>query len=426
LLAGGFLLGSPYIFLILMAVLLPPLIYLVGREHYDGRVGLLAGGLCLLSPAFVYASATLMNHTTVLFFLAVFTLCYFLAVPGRSPAYALLAGLAMGCALHIRPQDAVAYGLAFAVWSCVTVVRDRRREVLIRQGLMLAGFLVLLALFLGYNKVTTGQYLMTPYEYYRLYVHQKHPSAAPTEAYTPLKGLIYLLINGSRMNMWLFGWPLSLLFVVSYFARGNMERKDRIFVGVILAQCLVYTVFRKSPGVEELGPRYYFPLLIPLLLFSAKEIISLHDYFSRRVSGGRLQGTMVIPSFVALSFIMAFVTFHPEKGLHFRSLSEQVGAPYRAVEKTGISNAVVQIHSLPPSGWVFGYQYCKPDLSDDIIYVRATHPKDLLTLMGALPERKFYWLAYSQKESAIFFEELTREDVERDVRQRQQPPGPSV
>ncbi|MBD3222756.1 phospholipid carrier-dependent glycosyltransferase, partial [bacterium] len=124
LVALSLLLGSPYVLPLLLAALVPLLVHQIARETDGAPIGLIAAGLLVISPLFLMTAATLMNHGTNLFFLALFVLAYLRARRGRAWIWAIVAGLAIGIALNIRPQTAVAVGLPFGVWPLARLRGD--------------------------------------------------------------------------------------------------------------------------------------------------------------------------------------------------------------------------------------------------------------------------------------------------------------
>jgi hypothetical protein len=126
-----------------------------------------------------------------------------------------------------------------------------------------------------------------------------------------------------------------------------------------------------------------------------------------------------VPAFVLLSFALAVCTFDGARALHLLNLTDRVAQPYRAVANAGLHRAVVQIVSQPPSGWVFGYRAPRPDLGDDVIYVRPTNYRDLLELMDRMPDRTFHRLGYDPNRDRITLAPLTREAAEAQARKQE-------
>ena len=363
-----------------------------------------------------------MNDGTTLFFLALFTLLYLKTKPGASWFYPVAAGLVIGYAFNIRPQSAVSYGLPFAVWSVIQVAGRDGRKALPAQIAMLASFLLPFSFALYYNHVITGHALQLPNQLSRtlrgVIPYGFGSFSSEPFWHTPMKVLINFLVNLFRMNLWLFGWPHSLILVFAFIIQGRFEKADRIHCAVIVSTCAMLAL-NHSPGVLELGPRYYFVLLPALMLFGARGIVGSHRFFSSVLADSPVRGQACVPVFLGLSILFAGVTFYLEQGIHQRNLTEMIELPYRAVEDAEIHNAIVRVDTIPLTGWVFGIRNNNPDLSDDVIYVLHTEPEYFLELMDHLPKRETYKLRYNGETGRAVIEPLGREELEAEVEKKQ-------
>ena len=107
--------------------------------------------------------------------------------------------------------------------------------------------------------------------------------------HTPLFGLRSLIVDSFRLNAALFGFPLSLIFVF-FMLFIKRDFGDRLAFGIIAGIWEYFLYF--SPGVFNLGPVYFYEMLIPLLILSTRGIYILHDTLK-----GRLQtAKMLFPS----------------------------------------------------------------------------------------------------------------------------------
>ncbi|MEZ4387110.1 MAG: glycosyltransferase family 39 protein [Candidatus Krumholzibacteriia bacterium] len=375
---------------ILLASLVPWLTYLIAVEVHDRRTGLLAAGLFVLSPFFIVLSSSLMNHGTCLFCLAVFTLGYLRARARRRWMWGVLAGLALGLAFNIRPQSAVAVGLPFAAWSLLRLRERGERRALLAAGLaVVLGFLPGLVYAGYYNHAVTGSWHRFPF---MLLEDPRPPLSAflgRGPGHTLWTGLGYDLLNVWRLNLALFGWGASLVPVAVWLWRDRRTAHDRVWLGVAGVLFAIYAGF-PSPGVLELGPRYLAPLLIPLMIWSARGLLLLHE-----LAIGRGWPRALVPAFVAVSVVLALVTFTREQARNLHQITTEVARPYRFVEARGLHRAIVLVRAKPPSGWVFGLRNNHPDLDrNDVIYIKLTGLGPVLALADALPDRQVYVLAF--------------------------------
>jgi len=404
LLALSSLAGSPYIITILLSSLIPLLAFLVVRELYDRKTALITAILFTVSPFFLFTAATLMNHGTCLFFLLAFAFCYLRSDKEHTWLYPVAAGLALGVAFNIRPQCAASFGLPFAVWSALRIAGKQRGRFLLRHALIGLSFLGPLAWALYYNRVVTGHALTFPF---LLSDRVQHSATAlltvagqTQSTYTLLTGVFYGLVNFWRMNAYLFGWGVSLVFVLAVIWKRRFARIDALWAGVVACTAVIYLWF-PSPGVGEIGPRYYFNMLLPFLVWSARGMILVHDSLVQSAANADFRAPVLVPAFVLLAVLMSFLTFYREQMSHYQKLSEQVAEPYRAVEAENIHNAIVAVRNTPPSGWVFGLRNNDPDLEkNDVIYIWTTSPRNLLALLDRFPERKAYGLFFEKRNGA--------------------------
>lgn len=415
LLALGYKLGSRRIILFLMAALTPLLVYLIGKLQYGEKVGMLAAFLFVISPFYLFVSSTIMNHSTSLFFFALFTYTYLKSKPGCSIIYPIIAGLSIGYALNIRPQCAVGYGLPFAVWSIIKIISDKDRGKTIKtQLIILLSFAVPLAFLLYYNKHITGDYFQFPFNYQNAkayYGFKPNPTSNDLH-HNSFMGIFNLFVNILRMNADLFGWSFSLIFFFFFFIIGKFQKEDRIFLGVILSVCCVY-FFYPGPGVNEIGARYYFSLLIPIMLFTSKSIFYIHDFLKKYFLKENFQANIFIPAFIFLSFVFSVFSFYGERSIHYMNLTDKIGSPYKFVENTGLHNAIIRVESIPATGWVFSIVNNNPDLKDDIIYTWISQPQSLLELWNNQPNRKVYRLKYNSNDvnNPFILKEITKDEL---------------
>ena len=402
-LALSWLLGSPYILPILLAAVTPWLVFLIALEMgYERRTARLAALLFLISPLYLMVSGTLMNHGTCLFFLALFTLGFLRSRAGAGWWWPVVAGLALGVAFNIRPQTVVGFGVPFAVWAVARLVRSRGAAFLGRYLVMALAFVPPVGYALYYNHVVTGDWFTFPF----MLLESDGPTLAEFFAlgdpvggkHTIWKGVFFGLINFWRMNAYLFGWGFSLVFVFAFFLMRQAQVRDRLWLGVMGCLAAFYLWFA-SPGLLELGPRYYFPMLIPLLIWSAQGMLALHDFLGARLAGSGLQGRVLVPAFVVISVLMGLGTFTREHIQRSRLQTSRFATPYEYVARAGIHNAIVVVDGLPHAGWVFGLRNPDPRLEEnDIIYVWNNTEDKLRILANSFPRRAFYYLKFTEED----------------------------
>jgi hypothetical protein len=215
---------------------------------------------------------------------------------------------------------------------------------------------------LWYNHVVTGNSLLFPFVYHCSWEHIGFSSL-----HTPYSALHNLAVSLVRLNGTLFGFPISLIFVFSFFF-AKKEFGDRLAFGIIGCIACAY-LFYYSPGVQDLGPVYYYETLIPLLLLSARGIQYLNNIISVHFEHGK---TFVL-NFLIISCIVAFGSFVPERVSHIARLTEQIRKPYKIVQSTNIHHALVMVELFGKQGGVIGYRNSSPEFTDDVIFCLYTN-----------------------------------------------------
>jgi hypothetical protein len=386
--ALGMVVGNRYVGIIAMSILTLLLTYAIGKELFeDKRIALLAIYLGSISPFFYLVSSSRLSHTTSAFFLAVFLYLFLRAKKANKFHWSLLlsflAGCSLGYAFNTRPWTAFAWSLPFLFMMVKDSVQFSKFAI--HRGIMLViGFSMLFVFALYANSAVTENPILFPYSYYNSGEH----IGFSLSGHTPIVGLRNLLVSITRLNFILFGFPVSLIFF-GVFLFGKKALSDRLLLGIIICCALFYMGFY-SPGISDLGPVYYYEMLIPLLLLSARGIIFIHEKFSAYIT----QGIKFIQAFLVISFIGACTTSISERIIHIARLTENIRKPYDVVQSSSIHNAIVMIQSFPPSGWVFGFRNPSPQFTDDIIYCKYTDSTSNHTIVDYFHTRSSFILKY--------------------------------
>ncbi|MHC4925053.1 MAG: glycosyltransferase family 39 protein, partial [Planctomycetota bacterium] len=224
----------------------------LGIRHAAGeRTARLTALLLCLSPAMVFMTASYLSHPACASLLAI---AFLFSMRDRERPHAgwlAATGAALSLALAARPYTAVLVGGVLAVHA---VARLGRAQVLRRSAVLVAGALPGVLAFLAYNAALTGDPLVTPF-------HAYAPDEVPWFGYndhTPAKGLQHTLGAVRVLNLSLFGWPASLLFVPLVFL-GERNTVDRISFAAVA--CLVAGMFTYFWMDYSFGGRFYFALL---------------------------------------------------------------------------------------------------------------------------------------------------------------------
>jgi 4-amino-4-deoxy-L-arabinose transferase-like glycosyltransferase len=397
--------GNRYVVTIGISVLTLLLIYLIAKELYDDvNLALLAFFFGSVSPFFYFVSSSRLSHTTTAFLLALFLYLFLrLRQEGRwekRSALALFSGIVLGYAFNVRPLTAIGFGAPFFFLWLTNHPQFPRKRMQIGV-LMGAGFLVILGLTLWYNYVVTGNCLVFPFHYYSAWQR-----VGFNADHTPFSALHNFAMSFSRLNWALYGFPLSLIFVIA----AAFDRKgfaDRLLFGILGSFALAYLLYF-SPGVQDLGPVYYYEAFVPLAILSARGVFFLRDVASRYYG----QARVFISHFLVTSCIVAVASYVPERMSHITRLTEQIRMPYTTVASEGIHHAVVMIDSWSGKGHVPGYRNASPSLDDDVIYCLWTDSASNRAVANYFADRQLYLLKYdSTTNYHVIVSPLDRKDL---------------
>lgn len=272
LLLPGVLAGAPWVVVPLLgAAAVAAWCWFLGAA--EPRPGVRAGAALLFAaaPFALFMFGSHMNHGMALACLTVTlgALANGLARPEPRPALALVAGLGLGAAATIRPVDALAFALPAGLWFLLAAARDRRRM----PELLAAGLGVVLPLvpMLVVNARTTGSPFLFGYEVLWGADHGLGFHRAPWgDVHTPARGLELVNLYLLRLQAYLFESPLpSLLPAAAALALAPaftaMDRYLLAAGGLLLGVYFAYW----HDGFY-LGPRFVFPLLPVLVLWTAR------------------------------------------------------------------------------------------------------------------------------------------------------------
>jgi hypothetical protein len=403
--ALGLLAGSRYAATVVLSILTIPLVYVIARKlEWKRRTALLAAGLLAISPFFYLVSSSLLSHTTAGFALALFfaTLLSARNRAGRLTGIwtGLAAGVALGVAFNVRPLTAVGYALPFGVWLGGDLL-SRKSGTLALVGSVAAGFAAVVAATMAHNLAVTGNALVFPFSYY----NAEERLGFGVYGHTPVMALNNLAVSFVRLNSFLLGFPLSLAFAAVPIAC-RMNLGEKLASGVVGSLSVVY-LFYWAPGVSDLGPVYYYEMLVPLVLLSASGAFRLHGWVASRFPSH--EG--FVPVFLATSLALALFTFVPERLTHVKRLADQVREPYETLEAAGPSNALVLVQSVPHKGWVFGYRHPDPSLREDILLCAYADRTSNMAVLDAFPDREAYVMWYDPQWQRTNVKRVTRAEL---------------
>ncbi len=272
LLAAGVVAGAPWLVAPLLGAVYVLLLYLAGRELQGPALGLTAATLAVISPITRLIFASVLSHAFAATLVLAALVMALRAGRGRHWLEAAGAGIALGLAFGIRPLTAVAVAvpmLAMVVRKRYdSGVRTRRRTT---AAAFVGGFALAAAPTLVANALITGSAFSFPYSL----AHGSMYGAANIPF--GLRNLDALLASSGAA---IFGWGWSLLHgpwvlaltfapaLVPLFAK--RARTSDWLLAATVASVLAAYVGTRGHGLHGFGPRYYFEVLAPFFLLTAR------------------------------------------------------------------------------------------------------------------------------------------------------------
>ena len=343
--------------------------------------------LFALAPFAAFMAGSHMNHVTAL--AALVAAMFFLSRATEDDARfraGFLCGFGFGVAATIRPVDALAFALPAAVWLLARAVRDRRLAVLLGAGVGVALPVLILALV---NLRTTGSPLLFGYTVLWGRAHDLGFHATPWgPVHTPVRGVELVNLYFLRLQSYLFeaAGPSLLPATAALALTRTLRPFDRYLLAASLL--LVAGYFAYWHDGFYLGPRFMYPLLPLLVLWTARLPGALRDSLERtRRAGSR--SARILQRAVWLALLigagLGLATSLPIRIKQYRSglLSLRWNAD-RAARVAGVRNALVLVREswgaeLVARMWALGVS--RPDA--DALY-RAADPCHLELALDSL------------------------------------------
>jgi hypothetical protein len=288
----GVKLGIPGLINPLLSVATMLLIYLLGAKLVGRKFSLLALLVIASNIYFLGYGASYFSQPASLFFSSLNLFFYYSYITTKRMPFLCVAAAAICLQTLVRPLDAL------CLWIILYLdVRRRQTEKTLNPLLV---FVILsaigAALLLVYNKITGGQWAITPYPVwdsdFKLVYRQSG------ETFT-IFGYIAALLNNYLANLKNGFWPILtqhfipylvwwLPFIVLGFIGKKQEntgftRFRRILLGYSLLFVALYNFH--PPGLlgwPQYGARYWYPLITVLALFLVTGFRALYDIASRQ------------------------------------------------------------------------------------------------------------------------------------------------
>jgi hypothetical protein len=404
--AGELVTGSPRAGLAITAAATAVLTALLTTEVLRSRgTGLVAGALLVLSPVFLLQSGTYLPYVFALACGLGFAYLLLSGVRRGSTARVVAAGAVIGVAGWARPFDALLMAVPFTVYVLLQAWRARRAGsparwsevgVLVRLA---TGALPLLAAVLGYDAVVLGDPLRLPYTvtgsadgfgFGRRGVFPEY-----TIDFTPGDGLAGMLTNLQWVPSWIAGGVLLVALAVLGLVRTRGAARWAVAALAVVVPLGYlpfwgpYAMSQFWPGIQDFGPFYLLPVVVPLVVFGAAGLVALGQ--AARATTARWPRPLAVVLGLAMVALTAFAV--PDKVAGNLAVRDDYRALQRFVDGHDLGRAVL----LLPSRGDLGFESTSPFLENDpsldqpVLYAEDRGGADF-ELVDDHPDRALYRL----------------------------------
>jgi dolichyl-phosphate-mannose-protein mannosyltransferase len=358
LLALGALAGIRDLIVPLVCVLLLVTTYWLGGKVYDRKTAFVGAVLLALSPQFLLTGGTDLSQPACSLFATLGLLALLRLEESGRVREAVACGLAFGYAVLVRPLPGVLYLPVAGMYLLGAVGGSWRRKL---GYAVLAGLpVVLIGLgMLWINMLQTGSPLVTGY-----HANLKIDALVPVRASEFSAAYLGASLGSAlmRQNVWQTGFPLVLLFALL----ARRSRPAWLLIGMVAAQ-LSYRFVSPKAGVMSTGPVYTFESMGWIALLVAAGARRSVDLLRGPIGQ---KAPRVVLSAVGGGFVVAVLGFWPVQVHSLRLGAAAHRVVYDLVERNGLHDAVVFYEVRLPRTWAHWLRNPKPDLTDDVLYLR--------------------------------------------------------
>jgi hypothetical protein len=249
----------------------------LARRIYGEALARYALILALISPFYIFMSATFMSHPGTAFLSLLFSYFFVRWVLDGKKYAPYLTGLCFGLLAVTRPLTCLTVTLPFLIYLVVLIIK-RRSSMAVPLFRCLLPVVIILVLFAGYVKILTGDPLLLP-------TSIQNPSLSPgfgpqkgvpvrggvREPFYFADGLNQALSKTVMLGVDLYGWAgFSLVFIPFVLAAPGRSRWDIIFLSSAVLITVNYLVMPAKGMIY--GPRYFFAAVPFLFLLTLRGI----------------------------------------------------------------------------------------------------------------------------------------------------------
>ncbi|RMG94348.1 MAG: hypothetical protein D6706_13895 [Chloroflexi bacterium] len=405
LLAGGIRLGIPWLINPFLGGVTVLLVHSLAHHLYNRRVANFTIFLLAVSPWFIFMSASFMAHPLSV----VYTLGCLLAITKykhpQKTGWGFLAGLCIGTLSLTRPYEGVLIGIAIGLWL-LTDIKHIRGLIAFCITTALVGSLGLI-----YNLALTGSWTYFPImkwfdDSWYAGINRlgfgldigntgwPHLDAWP--GHSPLEALINANQNVFMVNVELFGWGFgSLVFVYLLLIWKKWKSPDMLFFWIVAVIIIGYSFYWFSGG-PDFGARYWYQVLIPLIILTTRGIEELQSRWQKMHANKPVASRIGL--FVVAASLVAWFNFVPWRSLskyhNYRGMNNSMA---QLAQKQQFGHALVFIREKSKYDYARAFIFNPPTLdSSGTIYARDVGPESRDALIRHFSGRQVWYVAPSE------------------------------
>jgi hypothetical protein len=357
------------------------------------RIAVIAAIFFLFSPFFLIQSATFLAYNSALLLHLCFAVLLLRGYFRQSSLLLFLAGLVLGLTFFARPGDAIFVAIPMGVLFIGLHMSEKSsfHNLLKQSGWVLAGFGPMFGLALAYNNFFTGSPFIS---LYWLWDPQDTPGfglrAQSTILYNWTAAIKGLTSNLLQLILWVFGGAILPGLVLFQLIIHRIRYRELALLLLMVIFPLAYLFFWGNYhfmllGVNKnLGPMYYYPVLVSLVILAAQGVLSLSKQ------------KPVLVQLVVISMLMVnagLLLWHIAQNYAYTRENQAI---YRPFVEQQLDNALVFVPPLASGSFLlapFSYLINTPTLDGPIVYALNLDYKNFV-LLDAYPERTPYRFDY--------------------------------
>ena len=298
-LALGALIGLPWLINPLLAGFNILLAYVFLREIYSKHTARIATFFLAVSPWYLFLGMSFMTHMFSLTCALIACIGVSWARRSGNAVWAGIGGLAIGIISLVRPLEAAAMAGLLGLWS---IGLGGKRLAFTGIAALILGTALTGSLGLAYNAALTENPFEFPINTYSDEHFGKNSNAYgfgpdrgmgwgldPYPGHGPVDALVNSNLNVSTINTELFGWAIgSLLLVAVGVFLVRPKQSDYLMFAVIGTTYILHFFYYFSGG-PDFAARYWFLMVVPLVVFAAKGVQILARSIEDRFTGNGIR-----------------------------------------------------------------------------------------------------------------------------------------